>query len=148
MNSTATCSTRRGVVSARLYFARDSPCDENKQPHHTGSVAAGVKKERAFHRTPGRRCQVCYWCIIKDPWKRQHHQGIWIARTLRAAGNLQELTHEMDRYRLNILGLCEMRWNFRRSQDFIYQTIWVSCLPMFSTFQCLPNFFFSYVPVQ
>ena len=110
MNSTATCSTRRGVVSARLYFARDSPCDENKQPHHTGSVAAGVKKERAFHRTPERRCQVCYWCIIKDPWKRQHHQGIWNARTLRAAGNLQELTHEMDRYRWNVLVLCEMRW--------------------------------------
>ena len=31
-------------------------------------------------------------------------------RTLRAAGKLQELTHEMDRYRLNILGLCKMRW--------------------------------------
>ena len=30
-------------------------------------------------------------------------------RTLRAAGKLQELSHEMDRYRLNILGLCEMR---------------------------------------
>ena len=29
---------------------------------------------------------------------------------LRAAGKLQELTHEMDRYRWNILGLCEMRW--------------------------------------
>ena len=30
--------------------------------------------------------------------------------TLRAAGKLQELTHEMDRYILNVLGLCEMRW--------------------------------------
>ena len=29
---------------------------------------------------------------------------------LRAAGKLQELTHEMDRCRWNILGLCEMRW--------------------------------------
>ena len=26
--------------SARLYFARNLPCDENKQPYHTGSVAA------------------------------------------------------------------------------------------------------------
>ena len=26
------------------------------------------------------------------------------------AGKLQELTHEMDRHRWNILGLCEMRW--------------------------------------
>ena len=36
--------------------------------------------------------------------------GRWNTRTLRAARKLQELTHEMDRYRLNILGLCEMRW--------------------------------------
>ena len=36
--------------------------------------------------------------------------GTWNTRTLRPAGKLQELTHEMDRYRWNILGLCEMRW--------------------------------------
>ena len=36
--------------------------------------------------------------------------GTWNTRTLRAAGKLQELTHEMDRYRWSILGLCEMRW--------------------------------------
>ena len=36
--------------------------------------------------------------------------GTWNTRTLRIAGKLQELTHEMDRYRWNILRLCEMRW--------------------------------------
>ena len=36
--------------------------------------------------------------------------GTWNTRTLRAAGNLQELTHEMNRHRGNIFGLCEMRW--------------------------------------
>ena len=36
--------------------------------------------------------------------------GTWNTRTLRAAGKLQELTHEMDRYRWNILGFREMRW--------------------------------------
>ena len=36
--------------------------------------------------------------------------GTWNTRALRAAGKLQELTHEMDRYRWNILGLCKMRW--------------------------------------
>ena len=36
--------------------------------------------------------------------------GTWNTRTLRAAGKLQKLTHEMDRYRWNILGPCEMRW--------------------------------------
>ena len=34
--------------------------------------------------------------------------GTWNTRTLRAAGKLQELTHKMDRYGWNILGLCEM----------------------------------------
>ena len=109
-NSTATCSTWRGMGSVRLYLARDSPCNENSQPYHTGSVAARVNKDRAFRRTPGRRCQVCYWCIIKDSWERQITIGTWNTRTLRAAGKLQELTHEMDRYRWNILGFCEMRW--------------------------------------
>ena len=37
-------------------------------------------------------------------------RGTWNTRTLRAAGKLQEPAHEMDRYRWNILGLCEMRW--------------------------------------
>ena len=36
--------------------------------------------------------------------------GTWKTRTLKAAGKLQELSHEMDRYRWNILGLCEVRW--------------------------------------
>ena len=73
MNSTATCSTRRGMGSVRLYVACDSPCDENEQPYHIGSVAVRVYKDRAFRRTPGRRCQACYLCIIEDSRKRQHH---------------------------------------------------------------------------
>ena len=36
--------------------------------------------------------------------------GTWNTRTLRAAGKLQELTHKMDRYRSNVLELCEMKW--------------------------------------
>ena len=36
--------------------------------------------------------------------------GTWNTRTLRAARKLQELTHEMDRHRWNILGLFEMTW--------------------------------------
>ena len=36
--------------------------------------------------------------------------GTWNTSFLRAAGKLQELTHEMDRYRCNILGLCKIRW--------------------------------------
>ena len=72
IKSTATCSTWRGMGSVRLYFAQDSPCDDNTQPYHTGSATARVNKDRAFRRTPG-RCQVCYWCIIEDSRKKQHH---------------------------------------------------------------------------
>ena len=34
----------------------------------------------------------------------------WNVRTLRAAVKVEELLHEMDRYKWSILGLCEMRW--------------------------------------
>ena len=36
--------------------------------------------------------------------------GTWNVRSLRAAGKVEELTHEMKRYQWNILGLCEVRW--------------------------------------
>ena len=80
--------------------------ERNQQPYHTGSVAARVNKDRTFRCTPGRKCQVCYWCIIG----RDISIGRWNTRTLRAAWKLQELTREMDRCKWNVLGLCEMRW--------------------------------------
>ena len=73
MNSMATCLTWKGMGSTRLYLACDSPYDENKQPYHAGLDATWVNKDCTFRCTPGLRCQVCYWCIIKDLWKRQHH---------------------------------------------------------------------------
>ena len=57
----------------QVVLAQDSPCDDNRQPYQTGSVAARVNKDRAFRRTPERRCQVCYWCTIEDSRKRQHY---------------------------------------------------------------------------
>ena len=36
--------------------------------------------------------------------------GTWNVRTLRPPGKLEELTHEMRRYRWSVLGLCEVRW--------------------------------------
>ena len=42
--------------------------------------------------------------------------GTWNVRSLRAAGKVEELTHEMHRYQWNILGLCEVGWkNFGES---------------------------------
>ena len=37
--------------------------------------------------------------------------GAWNVRTLKPAGKLEELTHEMDRYHWNILGFCKIRWD-------------------------------------
>ena len=54
MNSTATCSTWRGMGSVRLYFARHSPCDDNKQPYTRMEVSSMLY-------------------IIEDSRKRQHH---------------------------------------------------------------------------
>ena len=36
--------------------------------------------------------------------------GTWNVRSLRAAGKVEESTHEIKRYQWNILGLCEERW--------------------------------------
>ena len=79
----------------RLYFAHDSPCDENKQPYHAGSVVAQVNKDHAFRCTPGWRCQVYYWCIIKDLWKRQHHHRHMEHKDNTQNGQVQ-LEHPLD----------------------------------------------------
>ena len=110
MNLTATCSTWTGVGSIRLFFAQDSPCDENKQPYYTGSVAAWVNKTApyAVHQDGGIKCAAGASSTIRG--RDNIKIGTRNTMTLRAAGKLQELTREMDRYRRNILGLCEMRW--------------------------------------
>ena len=42
----------------------------------------------------------------------------WNVRTLRAAGKVEELLHEMARYKWSILGMCEMRWqSLEKSQQ-------------------------------
>ena len=110
MNSTATCLTWRGMGSVRLYFARDSPCDDNKQPYHTGLVASGSARNApsSVHQDGG----VKYATVESSKIRGRDNItiGTWNTGTLRAAGKLHELTHEMDRYRRNIPGLCEMRW--------------------------------------
>ena len=116
MNSTATCPTWRGMSSDRSYLARNSSYDENKQPYHIGSVAAHGSKDLAFRRTPERRCQECYWCIIKDSWRRQHHHRHMEHKDAKSCKETQELTHKLNRYRWNILGLCERNNNRGRTR--------------------------------
>ena len=62
----------------------------------------------AVHQDGGVKYATCASSKIRE--RDNNTVGTWNTRTLRAAGKLQELTHTMDRYRWNILGLCEMRW--------------------------------------
>ena len=41
--------------------------------------------------------------------RHETYIGSWNVRTLRADGKLEELTHEMERYKWNIIGLSEIR---------------------------------------
>ena len=111
MNSMAMCSTWRGMGSVRLYFAQDSPCDDNTQTYHTGSVTARSTRTSpsTVHQDGG--VKYATGAPSKILGRDNITIGTWNTRTLvRAAGKRQELTHKMDRYRWNILGLSEMRW--------------------------------------
>ena len=101
MNSTATCSTWRGMGPVRW-----SHHERNQQP----SVAARVNKDRAFRRTPGRRCQVCCWCIIKDSRKRQHHHWHFEHKDTNSCRETPGIDTWNGQVQMKILGLCEMRW--------------------------------------
>ena len=65
VNSTATCSTWRGMGSVRLYLARDSQCDENKQLYHTGSVAALVSPQQGPRLPPYTRTEVSSMLLVR-----------------------------------------------------------------------------------
>ena len=41
--------------------------------------------------------------------RKNTYIGTWNVRTLREEGKLEELTHELDRYRWTVVGLCEVR---------------------------------------
>ena len=108
-NSTATCSTWRGMGYIRMYFDQDSPCDDNIQLYHIGSVAARVNKDRAFRRTPGRRCQVCYWCIIEDSRKRQHHHRHLEHKDTKRCRETSGTNTRNEQVQMEQMELCEIR---------------------------------------
>ena len=76
-----------------------------KGPAHCPS--AWVIKNRAFCCTL-RRVKYAAGALSKIRGRHNITIGTWNTRTLRAAGKLQKLTHEMTRHRWNILGRCEM----------------------------------------
>ena len=75
---------------------------DRSPPGSTRTAPSAVHQDGGVKHVTGASSKIC---------KRDNITiGTWNTRTLRAAEKLQELTHEMDRYRWNILGPCEMRW--------------------------------------
>ena len=81
----------------------------DQQPYHTGSVAARVNKDSAFRRTPGRRCEACYWCIIEESWKRQHHHWHMEHKDTKCCGETPGINTRNLQVQIEILGLREMK---------------------------------------
>ena len=78
-------------------------------PRAIGTVPSAIHQDRGVKHTTGASLKIC---------GRDINIGTRNTRTLTAAGKLQELTHEMDSYRWNILGLCKMRWkNFGETTE-------------------------------
>ena len=96
--------------SVRLYLALESL--EMKTSNHTIPDRSPPRSTRtapsAVHQDGG--VKYAAGASSKIRGRDNNTIGTWNTRTLRAAGKPQEITHEMDRYRWNIFGLCEMRW--------------------------------------
>ena len=93
-----------------MYLARDSQYDETSNhtiparspPGSTRTAPSGVHQDEGVEYATGASSKIRERDNITT--------GTWNTRTIKAAGKLQELTHEMDSYRWNILGLCKMKW--------------------------------------
>ena len=70
-------------------------------PRLTRTAPSTVHQDRGVKYAAGASSKTC---------GRDVTIGTWNTRILRAARRLKVLIHEMDRYRWNVLGLCEMRW--------------------------------------
>ena len=96
--------------SVRLYLALESL--EMKTSNHTIPDRSPPRSTRtapsAVHQDGG--VKYAAGASSKIRGRDNITTGTWKTRTIRAAEKLQELTHEMNIYIWNILGLCEMRW--------------------------------------
>ena len=98
-------------------IAQDTPHEnDNHNSIHTSSVVAR-KKDCANRCWPSGRGEK-YATDGPKPLRARNNItiGTWNARSLRAAGKVEELSHEMKRYRWSIPGLFEVRWkNFGKT---------------------------------
>ena len=75
-------------------------------PWSTRSLPCTIHQDRGVRHATGALSKICGRGNITI--------GTWNMRTLRTAGKLQELTHQMDRYRWNILGLFDVKLQQRK----------------------------------
>ena len=102
MNSMATCLTL--PVTHHMMKTSNHIILDWSPPRSTRTMPSAIHQDGRVKYATG--------ASLKIHGRDNITRGTWNARTLRAAGKLQDLTHEMDRYRCpwNILGLCEMSW--------------------------------------
>ena len=116
MNLTATCSPGEGWAPSGCTLP---------VPHHIMNTSNNAITDRS---PPGsnrtalsavHQDEVVKYAACASPKIRGRDnitKGTRNTMTPRAAGKLQELTHELDRYKWNILGLCELIWkNFSKA---------------------------------
>ena len=103
-NSTATCLALRGMGSARLYLPKTHRAMTTHNHTITDRSPPGSTRTApsAVHRGGGVNCATGASSKIRG--RDNINIGTWNTRTLRTAGKLQELTHEMDRYDRTSLG--------------------------------------------
>ena len=83
--------------SVRLYFARDSPCEDNKQPSipNRSPLESTRTAPSAVHQDLG--VKYATGASSKSTGRDNITIGTWNTGTLRATGKLKELRHKMDR---------------------------------------------------
>ena len=117
-NSTATCSTWRGMgsVGFTLPFSHREMTTNNQTvpdrlpPGLTRTAPSAVHQDGGIKQATGTPSE--------SRGRDNINTGTWNTRTLGTVGKLWELTHELDGYRWKILGLYEMRWkNFDETTE-------------------------------
>ena len=84
--------------------------DDNHISIHTSLVVAR-NKDHIFCCWPsGWRWKVCDWWTKISTCQKQYHYWCLEREITESSRNVEELTHEMKRYRWNIIGLCEVHW--------------------------------------
>lgn len=78
------------------------------------NTKSGVSGTLLYHSqgvVPGRGGNKASQVVIqRNPYGEKLKIGTWNVRTMRRDGKIENVEREMERYSINVLGLCEVRW--------------------------------------